>query len=419
MPEQNQKLYSHELVLTTDPPMIEINSNQAPGLFKRFFVRDSMIEYFPYMEFVINDDAGLFIEDNYFTEGLKWSMEWRIVDDEDSDAVLEHDFYWSETQIPQTFSPDVAQGDVIFAFLSDFEKQDERKSKSWNKNISAIVREIMNEYQYPGDKPKSQKIKVAETVNPDFWYQSEQTDAYLIDSIFSTYAYNPAWSKSPWFSWINLRGEFHFEPLAKILQQASKGTFVFGYEEKDFDKIFLKSQNADIIHNFSILPSGAPTNKQNWNRKFQSIKSDGTIDEKEVSLKDKFDPQGQNKFNIRRDDLDNIRTVSRFGVIDNRKQENMYKGWVNSEFINSTSFPFRLKIMTNFRPDICAGDVIETEILSTIEDKDFLAQEFSGKWVVIDSVHGINEKGLAGSAFVIGKSSVNIFRDHRFYKDFF
>lgn len=419
MPDKKNNLEVDEFILKTEPPMVEINSNSTPGLFKRFFVRDSILNYYPYMEFVINDDAGFFIEDNFFTEGLKWDLQWRYTEEEKDDSTIYHSFYWSEHQLPGTQSQDIAAGSVIVPMLSHFRFQDYVKSKSWKNNISTIVKQIVNEYNYPNDKPKSQNIKITDTVNNDYWYQTNITDGRLINEVFSRYAYNPAYKNSPFFSYFNLRGEFHFEALEKILQQKPKAKFVYGSIDKDFSDVYLASQKVDKILNFKIVMLGAPVNMENWNREFYYLSKSAEFKKQSLKLSDKLDKLGKNKFNLRRDYLTNPRKISSFGIVDNSQQENMYKGWVNNEFLNSTSFPFRLMIFTNFRPDIVAGDLIETEFTSSIEDKDFIAQEFSGKWTVIESTHAKDQRGNSGSSFIIGKNSINIFKEHRFFDDFF
>jgi len=105
--------------------------------------------------------------------------------------------------------------------------------------------------------------------------------------------------------------------------------------------------------------------------------------------------------------------------VDDIKQESMFKGWVNRQFINSVSFPYRMKVeLKNLNLDLCSGDCIETHFYSSNSNRNNQFIELSGKWIILEAGHGFNGDGQAGTSITLGKPSLDIFKKHKFYKDF-
>jgi hypothetical protein len=75
-------------------------------------------------------------------------------------------------------------------------------------------------------------------------------------------------------------------------------------------------------------------------------------------------------------------------------------------------------VVTKFNSDLVAGRVLTTKFPSLSQDKDNEAIEYNGKWLVLESVHSLDGSGNMMTSCLLGKNSLNIYRDHKFSSDF-
>jgi len=405
------KSYPFKLSFKTNPSLFSIE-DFVPGVVHRVMVMDSIYNYFPYCELVIMDEASIFTETNYFTEGIDIEMK---LSDPTEKFKINHNYYWSEFQMNDPTSQEIIAGAEIFPLKSNFLKQDETKNKSYRGTISSIVSQIMTTYQYPNNIPD---FKISSDTNYDIWYQSNEYDYQFIQRM-SKYAYSETNINSPFFTFIDSKGKFHFETSTDLMNQKPETILYFGLQDEVTQ--FNKDVRNDVITEYSVQMLGAPNNMDDYNSTYYKLDSTGTYVEVKIKLSDKLSGGnrfGQNKYSVRRQYLDKVRSIRNFGIVDNFYQQSHYKGWVNNNYIDSLTFPYRIKVNINLNASLCAGKVVETRFRSIDDQKDNKATEYSGNWLILECAHGIDENGEAITSLDLGKSTVNINKKHPFYVDF-
>lgn len=405
------KSYPFKLSFKTNPGMFNIEEF-VPGVVHRVVVMDSIFNYFPYCELVLMDDASVFTETNYFTEGI--DVEMRLSDPTEK-FKINHNYYWSEFQMNDPTSQEIITGGEILPLKSNFLKQDEVKNKSYRGDIGTVIRQIMLKYQFPNNIPD---IAISGDTNYDIWYQSNEYDHQFIQRM-SKYAFSDININSPFFTFIDSKGRFHFETSADLMNQKPETTLYFGLQE-DVTQ-FNRDVRNDVIVDYSVQMLGAPNNMSDYNSTYYRLDTSGKYVEVKTKLSDKLSGGnrfGQNKYSVRRQYLDKVRAIRNFGIVDNNYQQAHYKGWVNNQYIDSLTFPYRIKATINLNTALCAGKVVETKFRSIDEQKDNKATEYSGNWLILESAHGIDENGEAITTLDLGKSTVNINKKHPFYVDF-
>lgn len=396
--------------LSTEPDYLSIASF-LPGIINRFTITDSIFNYFPYMELVMNDEASVFTEDFFFTEFLDLKL--KFTSQNDVDKII-HNYFWSEHQMNYPMSNQLISGVTLIPGLSNFKKQDEVKSNSYYNDISVIVNQIMRKYSFPNN---IQKLNISETSNFDYHYQVNEHDYQFIQRLCDQ-AYSPVNTNSPFYTFINSRGEFYFQSVQDLIDQKPKTTLYYGFDDNKTTELERK-YNPNMIDSYTYQFLGVPNNIDDYNKTVFKTDNSGKYVSKEITLKDKKQKLGFNKLSVRNEYLSKTREIINFGIVDDIRQESMFKGWVNRQFINSVSFPYRMKIqLKTLNLSLCSGDCIETNFYSSNSNRNNQFTEFSGKWVILEAGHGFNGDGEAGTSITIGKPSLDIFKKHKFYKDF-
>jgi hypothetical protein len=212
-----------------------------------------------------------------------------------------------------------------------------------------------------------------------------------------------------------MNGTFNFKTVIDLLDQEPIAYYYFGLlSEQD-------SKNYKRILDYSFSMLGVSYNYLNYNSKIYNVNKSGIYNKKEIRLDEKIKDNkiALNKLSIRKESLDHITSYRYYGIIDNPLQENHYKGWVNNKFINSVSFPYRMYISVMFDATLVSGKVIQLYFNSIIKEKDNKATEYSGNWLILEATHTIQgSDNVMMTNLLLGKSSVKIYSDHKFYNDF-
>lgn len=404
------KSYPYKLNIKTNPGMWEFKSF-VPGVISKFVMADSIFAYFPYLELGIKDEASIFTELNLFTEFLDIEVKFS---DPTEKQKINHNFYWSEYQLTDCTSQEILTGIVVYPMKSNFLKQDEVKSKSYRGDISSVVAQIMTKYKFPNFIPD---MTISTTSNYDIWYQANEYDYKFIQKL-AKYSLSPTFPNSPFFAFINMKGEFHFRTVADLLSQKPEVTLIYGIQD-DVTQ-YNKDIRNDVVNEPTIQFLGSPINMESYRSEFYRLKQDGTYVKENLKLSSKLTGNriGQNKMSIRKDDLDHLRSNRSFGIVDDFYQQSLYKGWLNNFYTNSVSFPYRMKCQLNFNAKLCSGKTVEIKFRSINAQKDNKAIEYSGTWLILECSHGIDDNGEAVTVLDLGKSSINIHKKHTFYPDF-
>lgn len=399
--------------IESNPDMIKFNTYPI-GAFKVFGLQDSI--YAPYPSSVIHilDDSAKFSEEYFYTQSLDFKM--TVSDLYNKTSNFDHNYYLDN----QTYN--VNHGNYLFGVAilnlhSSYKKQDSVKSKSYKGNISDIVKGIISKYLNVIGPPKTY---ISTTSNIDTWYQSNRYDFSFID-LLSQYALNVQSSNSPFYTFFNLKGEFYFQTVVDLFAQSPVNTYYYGLNIKNDNANFSTNQfSRNTIRSVEFNPLATTDMLSEYNIKFYKVNNDGSYSNKDYDIKSKISQNKlfNNKLTIRKQDIQSIRGRFPYGLIDEDKQENHYKGWTNRQFINSISFPYRLNVSMQFDTRLCSGKVIELKFKSPSQDKNNESFEYSGNWLILQSNHIFDEKGVGYTNLLLGKSSINVFKKHKMYNDF-
>lgn len=398
--------FPFKLLLKTKPDMFKIE-NFLPGVFNKIFIQDSVFQFHPYLEFTIVDTGNIFTEENFFVDGIDLEF---LLSDLDEKEKIEHTFFISEYQLVEFLSKDYVSGVCMFPCLSNFKTQDSFKSESYEGTIHEIVRRIMSKYKFPQNIPK---MEISNTSNFDKWYQNSYDYEFIKN--LSKYALSPIKTNSPFISFINMKGEFFFRTLSDLFEQKPVEKLFYGLQ-KDIN-LYEQPFKNNVMFYPSFQSLGSPTTMKNLNKRFFHIDENGKYKRKNIKLDEKLNGNriGLNKFNIRKNSLNKLRDVKNFGIVDDFFQKSILDGWMNSFFLDSL-LSFRMKTTLNFNPKICSGKVVETNFLS-IKDSG-KSKEYSGKWLVLETIHFINSDGTIFTQLELGKSTLDFDRKHKFFQDF-
>jgi hypothetical protein len=384
------------------------------GIFQTIGLQDSIYDPYPVMTVQVTDDSAIFSEQYFYTQSLDVKI--KLSDYYNKTSNFDHNYYINN----QSFIVNNSQYMVGMADLSlhsSYKKQDVFKSKSYKGNISDIVRSIILKFQNVIGPPVSY---ISTTSNYDTWYQSNSRDFSFIE-LLAVYALNIENSNSPFYTFFNLKGEFYFQTVVDLFAQSPVDTYYYGLNVDNTGTSFLTNQlERNIISDVEFQPLSSNLMLDEYNIKFYKLKNDGTYFSKEYDLKTKISENKlfNNKLTIRKQETEKVRSIYSFGLIDNDNQENHYKGWLNEQFINSISFPYRLTVSMKFDTRLCSGKVIELKFKSPIQNKNNESFEYSGNWLILKSRHIFDEKGIGYTTLLLGKSSVNVFKNHKMYNDF-
>lgn len=401
---------SIKFLFRTEPETFAF-ANYPVGYMSNLVFYDSILNYFPVMSFSLKDEAAVFSEQNLFTKFLKAKTE--VFDLVNDNSNFNHDYYFSKNSIDGLLSKEYVIGVNDYQFHSYFRKQDSVKNVSHKGNIDSIVRKIMSKYIYI-DRPPT--LNISSTSNFDTWYQIKENDYEFIKKL-SKYAFNINKQNSPFITFINLKGEFYFQTYSEMIDQKPVDTYIL---TKDEDSTLEKTLGRNYIKTLNL--NNLSTNEVIDFLKidFYNLNNQGVYKNKEVSLKDKLKDSriSLNKYPIRSEDLKSVTKIENFGIVDNDSQENHYKGWTNSFFKDLILNSIVLTLNVPFDTRLCSGKVIELKLKSPIDEKNNESLEFSGVWLILQSTHYIDEKGLGSTNLLISKSTINIYKKNIFYNDY-
>lgn len=399
--------------LLSEPDMFTF-SDFPVGVMQVLSIQDSIYDPYPIMTFHMSDENCIFSEQYFYTQSLDFKL--KLSDYVNKDSNFDHNFYLNNQYIPQVTNGQFVMGQTVFSLHSSFRKQDFPKSKSYKGNIHSIVSSIINKFQHVNGSPKTY---ITSTSNFDTWYQSNEGDFDFIEKL-SKYALSPQHSDSPFYTFFNLKGEFYFQSVADLFSQSPVDTYYYGTNSRNTQSdVILNQGNRNVISNLSTTHLSSVDMLDQYKIKFYKLSSSGQYSEKDIDIKTKISQNKlfNNKLAIRKEELEQVRNIQRYGLIDNDSQENHYKGWLNYQFVNSTSFPYRITCSTLFDTRLCAGKVITLKFKSPIVDKNNESNEYSGNYLILKSTHNFNEQGLGSTNLLLGKSSINVFKKHKMYSD--
>jgi hypothetical protein len=382
-----------KFILRTESPVLDF-SKSAKEIYKHILISDSIFDFYPDMEVIINDEGGAVADYLVSGEGLKFTSKLG----NDDDGYLESEWVLAENQLQDTKLSYNVGGDYMFGFDSYFLMLDTQKSDAYNDTISNAVSQIIaSDFNITSNK------MITNTSEIGYRYRFNE----FIEDKFEKWAdsaYSQSFDKSPFVSFIDAAGKFYFCAIEDLYNQAeyiSEDPFVFDMSNES-------STNYNAIQDYTILHIGLEDNKDNYRKKIYSTKQDKTSTNEILNIED-FKLSGSGKFFITQDtvELNSVTSTKYFGIIDEVKEPHLKKGWRNSEFFDSY-LPFRMQIQILFNKDALSGKKIKLEIGSVISDKNDLSVEYSGDWLIVESRHEMAADARPYTLLTIAKSGTKV-----------
>lgn len=378
--------------LKSEPPIINFE-NEAPTIYNKLEMCDSIFTYYPFGEIQLDDRTGLIQEGIFYIEGLKFNIKLGSNElDADPERIIkeiDHDFIWYGEQMPNPiFSAGKVTGTLLWKLSSHKRKLDKRKNKSYKGSMQSILDEILGVTggNYNLDYNPGTTLEIPG--NSGVYYQANQTDGEFITKTLCNQAYSLTNNTSAYLSFINLQNEFYFISIDELFKrQQPVCTFTF-----------LDGDASGGLSNFKVLSftqnfGGYEINKDKYKQEVYKFKDDWSSETEELNDRVFKGSKNLGKITAIKTDLDLINPYSHveFGMETSELFDSFnYKGFKNSLFRNS-QMNYRMTILTSYTPEAVSGKLVRTEMKASLGDG--LSTEFSGNWLVIESRHGYKNEG--------------------------
>ena len=406
--------------------LLRIDDSLSARAFPKILFRDSILDFYPHADIHIRDKQGVISEKLFMIEGLhietKLGRDEIISPDPDNKDILGgylvNQYGWAKHDIAQIEIKNHIAGDYLFMLIPVNYFKDAPDTKAYNDTISNVVKKVVmdssamdhKEFDSKGNK----KIFIGETkTDKNIWYQAGRLSRYFLESLASR-AVSKTYANSPYYTFLNNKGEFYFMSASEMLSQAP----ICNYRiEETVDSV----KDPFVIKAYSVQSGGSLISKINYNKRFHKIKSDGTSPSEDIGIESyKQRVDGSGTLSSKKDKLlilkngslgitSRITSIDNFGLFDDKEDNNIYTAWKNNFYIDS-ALPYRLIVQIFFNPKLCAGKVITLTVNKIIEDA--YASEYSGAWLILESRVNMDIEGFPVQQLLIGKAGVAIDSNH-------
>jgi hypothetical protein len=388
--------------------VIQFPTSIFPRSYQKILFQDSIFNFYPYGEISLKDEIGIILDKMFFTEGFEWnfklgSNEQKIIRKGNSEAIgyLNHNYVWSEPLFNAEKITSHFSGIQNFALISSMYMKDDFYTRMYsNKKISAIVTEVLRDYNI-----SSNKQFLSTTSGTDDYPQYNITDKEFLNNLADvSYQVN----KSPFFTFFNCKGEFYFMSLIDMFKQVPIGTYSLS-----------ESEQATIddwtIQNYSVLSEGLPLNRKNYKHTTYTLDSNGSITSNIHELKDYYLKQGgKDKFTVRSKTVSGKNNCVNLGI-KNASKADLYLGKANALFVNS-QLTNQMEIVIRFNPQAVSGKTIN--IQADRSDGKTRMSELSGNWLITEQQCMCSDQGIPSQKLNIAKSAIQINQNNPFYSEF-
>jgi len=368
--------------------------------FSNITLTDSIFKFYPQSTVIVNDRAGILVDNIYFIEGLEFTLQLG----NNEDGWLKNKYVWTRNDVSNIVVSDFVSGLVAFTLEYYGIQKDNPKARAWSGNITTAVKDILQK-----DYEITDTQYVTKTSGNRTRYQMNRSNYDFIKSL-SDEAYNQSYPNSPFYTFFNSKGEFYFMSIGQMFDQKPVATF------KMQDSSF---EDEGLIKSLQITSLGLNVSKYLYNQKIYKLDQNGNTSSENLFIKDYFyksDPKA--KLLIKKTDANPLdySSCSHLGIIDSNTEAEFYKGVKNNIFTNSNTM-YRMVIVIEFDRLVCAGKVIELDIGSSNPRKP-KGTEHSGKWLVLESNTQMDYDGTPYMQLSIGRPGIPIDNTHPIYNDF-
>ncbi len=380
--------------------------------YKKILFTDSIFSFYPYAEISIKDPMGIiggslpFIECMSFS--IKFGFEKRKIQDREVGGYIEHDFISSELQIKPEAASEIISGIPLIMFISKhFEKDFKECNIYKDVTVSEIVKNIISS--------KYSKIKNKYITETNGKINVSQYNIKTKDFIknLCSYAYSQSQPTECFYTFINLKNEIYFTTLFDLFnkQQPIKKFYFKISPEMTLDDT--------IIQNYFILYGGLPQHYNHYANNTIYLNSSGQLVKETKQIQEYIKQYGnKSKLTITKQSLPEKQSQNNYiGIIQDKENEKYISQAKRNYMLRDALITYRMSINVHFDPELVTGKIVELEIKKKT-DKDILpSQEYSGKWLIIESKHYINDKNMAYTQLLLTKPTLEIDPNNPQYKN--
>lgn len=396
----------------TGDPLYFVVGDDSSSIIETAYLYDDAFDYFPYASLAVNDQSGTLAATYPFMESLGMNMEISL---DSFTNKLNHNFYWRDSQLPQTILSDHVSGSHIWTAVSELRKKDSVKSRAFGVDSSSgqglpwktIINSVIAPYGFTSTVMEGNANSLL--LNTDFEYQLNETDFEFVNRLSERAS---SVNNSPFLSFINLQGEFYFASLYTLLSQPVSKNLIFKMEISDA-RSFLPDQIQNYVYQFG----GLPVTESSYRSAMFHLSDDGTYVYRDKKLKDFFqNPQilgteignSSNYVMMIRDAYTKeLRDVRFYGLVDNSFQRDSFNGWMGQTVIDGLMC-YKSQITVPFNADAVAGRTVELQINETAGSTK-LSKLYGGKWLIYKSAHQWrHENRMAYSMLYLLKQGMEI-----------
>ena len=180
-------------------------------------LHESIHSLYPTAKLVINDVTGM-LRDNFFgIEGFSLSFS---LNNTQMTSITTGDFVVYQNDYDQTNKSRLMTGDLVLDMVHDYYSVQEVKSEAYKNRISSILPDLIDNYPFS-------KIDKNDTGSKSTWYRMFSTQKDFIEQVLLPNAYSDNANESPFFSFITLSNEFHFNNYKYMTQQSTRLTLEY------------------------------------------------------------------------------------------------------------------------------------------------------------------------------------------------
>ena len=402
----------YQFYLDTEPKALKLDENTPPKQLKKLYFRDSIFQFFPYAEITIQDSDSSILNNIFFVEGMKFNLKLGRPENKDANSgkvtggYIEHQFCWYKNLIDNCSIGNNVSGDNTQNLVSSLYLKNNAQTKAFKKPISSIVNDVLNQqFQIPTTSIK----KISNTLNngEDIWYQAGRKPSEFLKYLASRSYSSANPQNSNFTTFFNLGSEFYFQSFYDLYNQAPIKTFKIKTEQQT-------SLSDDAIRQLEITNIGMEYTYNNYNRKINKLKSDGSFVSQEKKISEYNLKLGANyKPIIDKKQINETKRYENLGVERTIIDKETFLSKEFEETLNMNNL-YQMKVEVRFDRNLISGRKIK---IDNEQDKNLPLNFISGEWLIIKSEHFYLIDGSAFSVLYIAKPSILVGNKYFFAKE--
>lgn len=421
---RNLSLY---LSVESVPPVVVVRPEGLSGgapVAERLIFTDSIFDFYPFGEMVLKDKVGGILESAGPVEGSEFTFTYGT-DDPKVPKMITHFALEAMDMVDVSRDRQFSGTDILY-LRSVYSNYDIADTFSYSGELSTVAQTVSAKLTLGTRGPVSNDPEVAQTPavvtktkNTGTFYQGgKNISDFLMDH--ARYASSATNDGTPFFTFINMKGQFFFASVGTLVAQTPINT-------TPFELINTVKPNTPQFANKNTLLqaevafTGGKANRYNYNKQLHSIKYTSGTAIPEPSTLSLHSPQAipltlKPRFPFTADKLTAIKAHSYYGI--DYTTGGFYDGWKDNLFLDS-AFPYREHIIIPFNSEAVSGRTINMNVYTAMPNVQgfaptdaTIAPEYSGSWVILRSRFEHTSDNTPMMDLIVGKPKLDFGKEN-------